>query len=150
MAKQKFNITGMTCSACSAHVEKAVNRLEGVRTASVNLLANSMSAEYDESILSTEDIINAVIQSGYGASLHQEAGGKAGPAPKEDTMAQELAGMKRRMVWSFVFLIPLFYISMGHMMGAPLPAFLVGHENAVAFGLTQLLLTLPIMYFNDK
>ena len=71
-------------------------------------------------------------------------------APKEDVMAQELAGMKRRMVWSFAFLIPLFYISMGHMMGAPLPAFLVGHENAVAFGLTQLLLTLPIMYLNDK
>ena len=68
----------------------------------------------------------------------------SGPAPKEDTMAQELAGMKRRMVWSFVFLIPLFYISMGHMMGAPLPAFLVGHENAVAFGLPQLLLTLPV------
>lgn len=77
MAKQKFNITGMTCSACSAHVEKAVNRLEGVKTASVNLLANSMSAEYDESILSPEDIINAVIQSGYGASLPREAGGKA-------------------------------------------------------------------------
>ena len=150
MAKQKFNITGMTCSACSAHVEKAVNKLEGVKTASVNLLANSMSAEYDESVLSLEDIIQAVIQSGYGASLPQEAGTKAGPAPKEDTMAQELAGMKRRMVWSFVFLIPLFYISMGHMMGAPLPAFLVGHENAVAFGLTQLLLTLPIMYLNDK
>ena len=65
-------------------------------------------------------------------------------------MGQELAGMKRRLIWSFVFLIPLFYISMGHMMGAPLPAFLLGHGNAVAFGLTQLLLTLPIMYINDK
>ncbi len=149
MAKQKFNITGMTCSACSAHVEKAVNRLEGVKTASVNLLANSMTAEFDEGVLSAEDIIQAVIQSGYGASLPQSAGDKAA-APKEDGMAQELAGMKRRMVWSFAFLIPLFYISMGHMMGAPLPAFLVGHENAVAFGLTQLLLTLPIMYLNDK
>ena len=149
MAKQKFNITGMTCSACSAHVEKAVNRLEGMKTASVNLLANSMTAEYDEGVLSAQDIIQAVIQSGYGASLPQSAGDKTA-APKEDGMAQELAGMKRRMVWSFVFLIPLFYISMGHMMGAPLPAFLVGHENAVAFGLTQLLLTLPIMYLNDK
>ncbi len=149
MAKQKFNITGMTCSACSAHVEKAVNRLEGVKTASVNLLANSMTAEYDEGVLSAEDIIQAVIQSGYGASLPQGTGDKTA-APKEDGMAQELAGMKHRMVWSFVFLIPLFYISMGHMMGAPLPAFLVGHENAVAFGLTQLLLTLPIMYLNDK
>ncbi len=149
MAKQKFNITGMTCSACSAHVEKAVNRLEGMKTASVNLLANSMTAEYDEGVLSAEDIIQAVIQSGYGASLPQGTGDKTA-APKEDGMAQELAGMKHRMVWSFVFLIPLFYISMGHMMGAPLPAFLVGHENAVAFGLTQLLLTLPIMYLNDK
>ena len=116
MAKQKFNITGMTCSACSAHVEKAVNRLEGVKTASVNLLANSMTAEFDEGVLSAEDIIQAVIQSGYGASLPQSAGDKAA-VPKEDGMAQELAGMKRRMVWSFAFLIPLFYISMGHMMG---------------------------------
>ncbi len=149
MAKQKFNITGMTCSACSAHVEKAVNRLEGVKTASVNLLANSMTAEFDEGVLSAQDIIQAVIQSGYGASLPQSAGDKAA-VPKEDGMAQELAGMKHRMVWSFAFLIPLFYISMGHMMGAPLPAFLVGHKNAVAFGLTQLLLTLPIMYLNDK
>ena len=150
MAKQKFNITGMTCSACSAHVEKAVNRLEGIKAASVNLLANSMTAEFDEEVLSAQDIIQAVIQSGYGASLPEKAGTKARETPKEDVMAQEVAGMKRRMVWSFVFLIPLFYISMGHMMGAPLPAFLVGHENAVAFGLTQLLLTLPIMYLNDK
>ena len=150
MAKQKFNITGMTCSACSAHVEKAVNRLEGGKTASVNLLANSMTAEFDEGVLSAQDIIQAVIQSGYGASLSEKAGAKAQAAPAEDVMAQELAGMKHRMIWSFVFLIPLFYISMGHMMGAPLPAFLVGHENAVAFGLTQLLLTLPIMYLNDK
>ena len=150
MAKEKFNITGMTCSACSAHVEKAVNKLEGVKAASVNLLANSMAAEYDENVLSAQDIIQAVIQSGYGASLPEKAGAKAQAAPAEDVMAQELAGMKHRMIWSFVFLIPLFYISMGHMMGAPLPAFLVGHENAVAFGLTQLLLTLPIMYLNDK
>ncbi len=150
MAKQKFQITGMTCSACSAHVEKAVRKLEGIRAADVSLMTNSMTAEYDENVVSNEDIINAVIQSGYGASLPQKAGAKAQAAPQGDTMAQELAGMKHRMIWSFVFLIPLFYISMGHMMGAPLPAFLVGHENAVAFGLTQLLLTLPIMYLNDK
>ncbi len=150
MAKQKFNITGMTCSACSAHVEKAVNKLEGVKTASVSLMTNSMTAEYDEAVLSNQDIINAVIQSGYGASLPQKGKTKDQSAPREDAMAQELAGMKHRMVWSFVFLVPLFYIPMGHMMGAPLPAFLVGHENAVAFGLTQLLLTLPIMYLNDK
>ena len=148
--KQKFNITGMTCSACSAHVEKAVGKLEGVRSAEVSLMTNSMTAEFDEGVLSSQDIIQAVIQSGYGASLPQKAGSRAQAAPAEDTMTQELSGMKRRMIWSFVFLIPLFYISMGHMMGAPLPAVLVGHENALAFGLTQLLLTLPIMYINDK
>ena len=150
MAKQKFNISGMTCSACSAHVEKAVNKLEGVKTASVNLLANSMVAEFDENILSKKDIIEAVIQSGYGASLPERSGDKTAAAPQVDLIAQELAAMKRRMIWSFAFLIPLFYISMGHMMGAPLPGFLLGLENAVAFGLTQLLLTLPILYLNDK
>ena len=150
MAKQKFNITGMTCSACSAHVEKAVRKLEGIRAADVSLMTNSMTAEYDEAVLSPEDIIAAVIQSGYGAALPQKAGAKVQAALQEDVVGQELAAMKRRLIWSFVFLIPLFYISMGHMMGAPLPAFLLGHENAVAFGLTQLLLTLPIMYINDK
>ena len=150
MAKQKFNITGMTCSACSAHVEKAVRKLEGIQFADVSLMTNSMMAEYDESALSPQDIIAAVIQSGYGASLPQTAGSKAQAVPQEDVMGQELKSMKRRLIWSFVFLIPLFYISMGHMLGAPLPAFLLGHANAVSYGLTQLLLTLPIMYINDK
>ena len=150
MAKQKFNITGMTCSACSAHVEKAVRKLEGVKTADVSLMTNTMAAEFDEAMISPQDIIAAVIQSGYGAALPQQAGAKAAAAPQQDAMAEELSSMKRRMVWSFVFLIPLFYISMGHMMGAPLPSFLVGLENGVAFGLTQLLLTIPIMYLNDK
>ncbi|MCF2595338.1 heavy metal translocating P-type ATPase [Pseudoflavonifractor phocaeensis] len=149
--KQKFNITGMTCSACSAHVEKAVRKLEGLQSADVSLMTNSMAVQYDENILSADDIIKAVVDSGYGASLAQSGGGNKAPVQSgHDTVAQELAAMKRRLVWSFVFLIPLFYISMGHMMGAPLPAFLLGHENAVAFGLTQLLLTLPIMYLNDK
>ncbi len=150
MTKQKFNITGMTCSACSAHVEKAVRKLEGIKAADVSLMTNSMTAEFNEEILSSEDIIAAIIRSGYGASLPRKVGARVQTAPQEDTMAQELASMKGRMIWSFVFLIPLFYISMGHMMGAPLPSFLLGHENAVAFGLTQLLLTLPIMYLNDK
>ena len=124
MAKQKFNITGMTCSACSAHVEKAVGKLEGVRAADVSLMTNSMVAEYDETILSPEEIIQAVIQSGYGAALPQKAGERATP-PQEDVVGKELASMKRRLVWSFVFLLPLFYISMGHMMGAPLPGVLL-------------------------
>ena len=149
--KQKFNVTGMTCSACSAHVEKAVNKLDGVQNATVNLLSNSMVAEFDESVLSSDDIIKAVIDSGYGASLVSGSSGrKTAQQPQENGMEAELASMKKRLFWSFLFLIPLFYISMGHMMGVPLPAFLTGHENALAFGLTQLLLTLPIMYINDK
>ena len=151
MTKQKFNITGMTCSACSAHVEKAVRKLDGIQSADVNPLANSMMAEYDESILSAEGIIKAVVDSGYGASLPQKTGEHKAETPSGSSgVDQELAAMKHRLIWSFVFLIPLFYISMGHMMGAPLPAFLLDHENAVSFGLTQLLLTLPILYLNDK
>ena len=149
MKKQKFEITGMTCSACSAHVEKAVNQLPGIKTAAVSLMTNSMSAEYDEGQLSEQDIIAAVEKAGYGAALpgKKETGG----ASKASTgMEEELAGMKRRFFGSLVFLLPLFYLSMGHMMGAPIPGFLSGLENAVAFGLTQLLLTLPIMYLNDK
>ena len=148
--KQKFDITGMTCSACSAHVEKTVGALPGMRQAAVSLLSNSMTAEFDETVLSADDIIKAVVQSGYGASLAGCADGPSVGKKREDGMEQELADMKRRLIWSFVFLLPLFYIAMGHMMGAPLPLFLTGVENSVAFGLTQLLLTLPIMYINDK
>ncbi len=148
--KQTFHVTGMTCSACSAHVEKAVSKVEGVSSASVNLLSNSMQVTYDETVVTAEGIIAAVTASGYGASLPQKAGSKAAPPKREDAMAEEIQGMKHRLVWSFVFLIPLFYISMGHMLGAPLPGFLVGMENALAFAFTQLLLTLPIMYLNDK
>ena len=148
--KQTFNVTGMTCSACSAHVEKAVGKVEGVSAVSVNLLSNSMQVTYDESSVTPEGIIAAVTASGYGASLPRKAGSKAAAPRREDSMAEEIKGMKHRLIWSFVFLIPLFYISMGHMMGAPLPGFLVGMENALAFAFTQLLLTLPIMYLNDK
>ena len=138
----------MTCSACSAHVEKAVNKLEAVSKAEVSLMTNSMSVEYNADAISPQDIIHAVEQAGYGASLPQKD--KAVPLPDPNSqLAQELDAMKRRLIWSFVFLIPLFYISMGHMLGAPLPSFLVGMENALAFGLTQLLLTLPILYIND-
>ena len=140
----------MTCSACSAHVEKAVNKLEGVSSAEVSLMTNSMSVVYDEAALSPQDIIQAVVQAGYGASLPQGKGSAQNAPPPGGGLEQELAAMKHRFLWSLVFLIPLFYISMGHMLGAPLPAFLLGTENAVAFGLTQLLLTLPIMYLNDK
>ena len=148
--KQTFNVTGMTCSACSAHVEKAVSKVDGVSAVNVNLLSNNMQVTYDESAITPENIIQAVTASGYGASLPQKRAETKSAAPREDVVAGELKQMKHRLVWSFVFLIPLFYISMGHMMGAPLPGFLVGMENALAFAFTQLLLTLPILYLNDK
>ena len=148
--KQTFQVTGMTCSACSAHVEKAVSKVEGVSAVSVNLLSGSMQVTYDETVVTADGIVAAVVSSGYGASPPQKAGKRKDAPRREDTAAEELKQMKHRMVWSFVFLVPLFYISMGHMMGAPLPGFLVGMENALAFAFTQLLLTLPIMYLNDK
>ncbi|MBR3867360.1 MAG: heavy metal translocating P-type ATPase [Butyricicoccus sp.] len=146
--KQQFCVTGMTCSACSAHVEKAVGKVDGVNEFTVSLLTNSMSVTYDESKTSPQEIIAAVTAAGYGASV---AGGeKKRTQQKEDVLAKELSGMKRRLIVSFAFLLPLFYISMGHMLGAPLPAFLTGMENALTFALTQFLLTLPILYINDK
>ena len=148
--KQTFDVTGMTCSACSAHVEKAVCKVEGVSGVNVNLLSNNMQVTYDEAAVTPEAIIQAVTASGYGASLPPAAGAKQSAPPREDVMADELKQMKHRLVWSFAFLIPLFYISMGHMMGAPLPGFLLGMENALSFAFVQFLLTLPIMYLNDK
>jgi len=148
--KEKFQVSGMTCSACSAHVEKAVKALHGVQNVAVSLLSNSMVVEFDEQQLGTAEIVNAVERAGYGAQPDHGAGTGRRTPPRTDETQEELAGMKRRLIWSVVFLVPLFYISMGHMLGAPLPAFLSGLEHAVAFGLTQLLLTLPILYVNDR
>jgi len=148
--KQKFNVIGMTCSACSAHVEKAVSRVEGVSSVSVNLLGNSMMVDYDAARTTPETIIQAVEAAGYGAALPAKAGKTEAVKPAADAMAEELKGMKRRVITSFCFLIPLFYISMGHMMGWPLPHILHGTENAMVFALVQFLLLLPIMYVNDK
>ena len=150
--KQKFTVTGMTCSACSAHVDKAVRKLEGVSEVNVNLLGGSMTVEYDPAAETPEDIIAAVDAAGYGCALPQ----KAAPG-KQDTradaarqMEEELAGMKRRFLFSLCFLVPLFYIAMGHMMGWPLPQLLHDSRNALAFAFIQFLLVLPIMYVNDK
>lgn len=145
--KQKFDVTGMTCSACSAHVEKAVRKLEGIAAVNVNLLQNSMVVEYDDAALTTDDIINAVKSGGYGASL--QGASKAAEPPKNVAL-EEMAVMKKRLISSFCFLIPLFYISMGHMMGAPLPAILTGNENIMLFALTQLLLATPVLIINKK
>ena len=148
--KQKFNVTGMTCSACSAHVTKAVEKLPGVSSVNVNLLGGSMLVEYDPGAESPESIIAAVDDAGYGAALPASKGGaKADAAPAVD-MEAELLGMKRRFVISLCFLLPLFYIAMGHMMGWPLPHFFHDSRNALSFALIQFLLVLPIMYVNDK
>lgn len=147
--RQKFTVTGMTCSACSAHVEKAVSGLEGVSGVNVNLLGGSMQVDYDPAAQNPDSIIAAVSNSGYGARLpskeRTEQDGAGMPSIEE-----EFQGMKRRLVISFAFLIPLFYLSMGHMLGWPIPGFLHGHGNSLAFALTQFLLLLPILYVNDK
>ena len=151
--KEKFDVTGMTCSACSSRVEKCVSKLEGIENVSVNLLTNSMQVEYNDAVLSESQIIDAVVKAGYGASPKQEhvqaaAVGKA--KVMENPMEKQIQNMKFRLIVSFVFLVPLMYVSMGHMVGLPLPGFLTGIENAVSFAFTQLLLCLPIIYVNRK
>ncbi|MBP3626153.1 MAG: cadmium-translocating P-type ATPase [Peptococcaceae bacterium] len=153
--KEKFDVTGMTCSACSSRVEKCVRQLEGMDDVTVNLLTNSMQVEFDESKLSTDDIITAVTQAGYGASVKMDSVQphtvqQAAPVNRENPMETQLKEMKHRLIVSFVFLIPLMYVSMGHMIGLPLPSFLSGHANAISFAFTQFLLALPIAYVNRK
>lgn len=156
MKKEKYNVTGMTCSACSAHVEKSVKKLEGMKSVNVNLLQNSMTVEYDERLLSSEKIIEAVSSSGYGASLKDEknsrgaGGGKSAAGKIENTAEKNEASMKKRLIASLCFLAPLMYVSMGHMLGAPLPLVLSPEFNPLIFALTQLFLTLPVMYINRK
>ena len=149
--KQKFDVTGMSCSACSAHVEKAVSRVPGVDQVQVNLLQNSMVVEYEDGATDAAAIIHAVEDAGYGASVkdaHEPA--KKAENDLQKRTAEEAKKMKHRLGWSIAFLIVLMYISMGHMLGWPLPGILLGHENMMTFALTQLFLTLPIMYLNRK
>ena len=151
--KEKYTVTGMTCSACSARVDKCVRKLDGVKEVNVNLLTNSMSVVYDESILQSDAIVAAVVDAGYGAALDQPSAAVSPSAPKAqkpDVLAEQMKSMKQRLIISFAFMIPLMYVSMGSMMGLPLPGFLTGMENAVSFGLTQFLLCLPIVYVNRK
>ncbi len=147
MEKKKFNVTGMTCAACQAHVEKAVNGVEGVCAVNVNLLQNSMQVEFDPSLTDAAGIIAAVERSGYGAS-EKSSDGKAPAADTADTAAKELSRRKKSLIASVCFLVPLFYLCMGHMIGLPVPRVFTGHENMVVFALTQLLLTVPIIALN--
>ncbi len=146
--KKTFLVTGMTCSACSAHVDKAVRKLEGVEDVNVNLLGNTMQVKYGPGV-TDDDIIAAVVKAGYGASLPQERG-DAPARPAAAAMEEDQKNMKRRLIWSLVFMIPLFYLSMGHMMGWPIPHFFHGLNNAMIYALTLFLLTLPPLIINQK
>ena len=155
LKKETYDVTGMSCAACSSRVEKAVARQSGVQQVSVNLLKNSMVVEYDESAISSAQIVAAVEQAGYGASPHEKPGA-AVPAAQSGkqgglSAAQEAyRGMKRRLALSLVFTVPLFYLSMGHMMGWPLPGCFLGMENALVFAFTQFLLLIPIVFINRQ
>lgn len=164
MKKEKFAVTGMTCSACSARVEKCVSALEGMEACEVNLLTGSMQASFDEAHLKTADIIAAVEKAGYGASSldgrpdtgNTGAGRASAGNPLQEAMQKAQKEMKVRLTGSFLFWIPLMYVSMYHMFyewfGLPVPAFVMsafhGPENTVTFAFTQFLLLLPIMYLN--
>ncbi len=175
--KERYHVTGMSCSACSSHVEKAVNKLENVEKASVNLLTETMDVTYDETKITSAEIIDAVVKAGYGASVMTEgsvagAGGQStsgnagstgrSAADGKQELQQKLDADARAMKWrlgiSIGFLIPLMYVSMHHMLkewfGIPVPAFIVntmhGNANAMNFAMTQFLLLLPILYVNRK
>ena len=140
MTKQ-FAVTGMTCAACSAHVERAVAQLPGVQSAAVNLMLGRLNASYDENQVTSQQIIDAVIRAGYGAREADES--DLAPDKQQDEVVQR---MGRRLLWSVICLVQLFYISMGHMMGLPVPG--VFHENHLAMALTELALVIPILILN--
>ena len=157
MAHQKFDVGGMTCAACQTHVERAVENVPGVSSVSVNLLSGSMAVDYDDAACSTDIICSAVDRAGYSAApiaFADTAGAGAAPARaahmESPTKKLEAAAraMKTRLIVSIVFLIPLFYLGMGHMLGWPLPAIFADHAHSMTLALTELMLLLPILYMN--
>lgn len=149
--KKKFDVQGMTCSACSSHVEKAVSKLDGVKSCAVSLMTNTMLVDYDDSSITADGIIDAVKKSGYGAMLsdNEKSTDSIKKNERKSPMfkAEENA-LLARVIASIVLMLVLMYVSMGHMVGLPLPSFLSGTANAVSFALVQLLLTLPVLYLN--
>lgn len=146
MKKEEFIVTGMTCSACSSAVQNGVSKLNGVNEAQVNLLANKMFVNYDEAQVSPQQIIDTVSELGYGASLKTSS---SSPMNKENTGKKEFETMKKRCIASFLFMVPLFYLSMGHMMNWPLPDFFLGHVHAINFAFTQFLLSIAVVFLNQ-
>lgn len=161
MAQDKFDVGGMTCAACQAHVDRAVSKLDGVQSVAVNLLAGSMMVDYDPAQVSPDDICTAVDRAGYSASpistgtdavQSGSAQARSGAAHMESpTKKLEAAAsaMRTRLIVSIVFLIPLFYIGMGHMLGWPLPGVFTDHTHSMTLALTELVLLIPIVYVND-
>lgn len=146
--KEKYNITGMTCSACSAHVTKAVSKLNGVKNVNVNLLSNNMVVEYDDTV-SSGDIITAVTEAGYGAEIENKKGNTTvnSQKPIYDT---ELENMRKRLIISFIFFIPVMYLSMGSMAGLPQFSFFKHYEGSFNYAFTLFLLTIPVLIVNRK
>ena len=144
LEKVLFDVSGMTCSACSARIEKGLSKLGGIESVSVNLLTNSMAVTFDSEQLNTGQIVKKVEDIGYGAS--PKAAAKKQAAKPADGAQAEARSMRNRLITSFIFTIPLFYISMGEMLNWPLPNFLSGMENAMVYAFTLFLLTLPVMY----
>lgn len=150
MKTEKFDISGMTCASCVTHVEKSVKKLEGIQQVQVNLLTNSMTVSYDENTLNNQLIEKSVVDAGYQAFAKVESRNNEKKAVKVDYIQLEQEEMKRRWWLSLAFLIPLLYLSMGHMFGLPLPNIFNGIENAFTVAFTQLLLTFPIALINKK
>ena len=161
MAQDKFDVGGMTCAACQAHVDRAVSKLDGVQSVAVNLLAGSMLVGYDPAQVTPDDICAAVDRAGYSASP-VDAGTDAAPSGsaqarsgaahmESPTKKLEAAAsaMRTRLIISIIFLIPLFYIGMGHMLGWPLPGIFTDHTHSMTLALTELVLLIPIVYVND-
>ena len=161
MAQDKFDVGGMTCAACQAHVDRAVSKLDGVQGVAVNLLAGSMLVDYDPAQVTPDDICTAVDRAGYSASpvsagteaaANGSAQARSGAAHMESpTKKLEVAAsaMRTRLIISIIFLIPLFYIGMGHMLGWPLPGIFTDHTHSMTLALTELVLLIPIVYVND-
>ena len=161
MAQDKFDVGGMTCAACQAHVDRAVSKLDGVESVAVNLLAGSMLVNYDPAQVTPDDICTAVDRAGYSASpvstgtdavQSGSAQARSGAAHMESpTKKLEAAAsaMRTRLIVSIVFLIPLFYIGMGHMLGWPLPGIFTDHTHSMTLALTELVLLIPIVYVNN-
>lgn len=149
MKKERYAVTGMTCSACSAHVQKAVAAVPGVHSVQVNLLQNNMTVEFEEAETTPETIFAAVKKAGYGAAPLSESGMAAAPTGGMPIVSAHAE--RNRLIWSIVFLIPLFYIGMGHMINIfPLPSVLKGHSSMMLIALIELVLVTPILFLNRK